>query len=121
MNENINEFIYDAFMACVFIVAISVFFIIYEVSSQNINSFENMYDREVLIVENADKEIRIVDKGMIVASLYSGLQCDIEVEGILFNKDLSPYNYTLIQEGEYSLNPIIDIGGKVIKVDYIRR
>ena len=121
--EVINKFLEDGFEVFMFCIALVLLF----TGMKNINSLvlttkNNLNSSNVLYEQyNYNDHESDVSYSELISILMTGLDCDIQVNGMEIKADTYDYlqfNYSLINNTDYSKDYVLDNQGEIIKIIY---
>lgn len=120
--DNINKVCYQAFGAILF--CAGIFVLLYGAAQYNkaLDTARNNYkDKENLYQQYNDSEDEIISKGELIATLYSGLEYDVEIDGLVIDKDVHNREFIdtyKIDKEAYKKSYLYDENGNIKMIIY---
>ncbi|MBC7958951.1 MAG: hypothetical protein H7X94_03705 [Vallitaleaceae bacterium] len=125
MNENLQEFLYDWAAIIVFILALSVFFVVLKSETETLQAVQTALISDPTVYESRETTSNNTLSGCsLLFSIHSGLESDIEIDGRLISKDTNAdsFDYTIIDRSAvYSAVLSVGHDGKLTKVSYYKK
>lgn len=123
MEENISKALSFFSVTFFIIIAVTLFFTLYEKNSEIINTVnDNISERgAVYMADETSRPENTVSGAFIIGCIKNGLETDISVDSVFVHKstDISMFNFNIIDIGaEYTVEYVFNTSGEIILVKY---
>lgn len=121
--SNSTKLLYQAFATFLFCIAVSLLVFGYRNFTILMNTSKGVVREKIIYEQNHEMKESIVTKGELMAMLFTPLEYDIEIDGVLLHKYdhvKGNFNSYPILEGDYHKRYVYNNHGNIIKILFTR-
>ncbi|MCX7772806.1 MAG: hypothetical protein N2376_06815 [Clostridia bacterium] len=125
MTENLAEFLFNALVLALFVLALVIFLLVFPNSEGNLQALTStIHESRQLVQHQIEETYPTRTGGQLLFSLYQGLETDIIVDGTYLPKgsDAKMADYiSIAPDAEYTEKWYMDTNGRVNLVVYTKK